>query len=302
MIAELAARQHGVVSLCQLLALGLTHQAVSKRCATGRLHRIHRGVYAVGHSLLTPDGHRMAAVLACGDGAVLGHHAAGRAWGLLGGGPAVIDVIRQGRGSRSLPGINAHSARTLDARDVTRLRGIPITTIARTLLDLATDLDDHRLERACHEAEVLRLFDLHAIRDTLERNNAHRGVGRLRCALRGAWVGHTRSQLEHLFAALVREGEMRLPELNVRVRASNVTYEVDALWRPEKVVVELDGAAVHQTRHAFEADRCRDAALVAAGYVVVRLTWRRITLDPGGVLRELHEILRSRAGLATTAR
>jgi hypothetical protein len=280
-----------VVAAWQLLQLGLSYAAISKRRTAGLLHRIYHGVYSVGHRRLTVDGRRMAAVLAGGPGAALGHHSAGAAWGLLRTTRTRFDVIRPGRGTLHRAGLHVHRTRRLPPADLTTLRGIPITTVARTLLDLGAVLDAHRLERAIHEAEVLGLLDMREIEATIARNNGHRGVGCLRAALAQPSPGTTRTELEDRFLGLCRRAGLPLPALNARIVTPEGTFEVDALWPAEKLIVELDGGAAHRTRRAFEDDRRRDAALAAAGYLVVRLTWRRVTEDAGEVARQLRRIL-----------
>jgi very-short-patch-repair endonuclease len=175
------------------------------------------------------------------------------------------------------------------------LRAIAITTVARTLLDLAAVLDAHRLERALHGAEVLELLDLREIEATIARNPGQRAVGRLRAALAQPSPGATRSQLEKRFLELCHHFDLLLPILNARIATAEGTFEVDTLWPAQKLIVELDGGAVHRTRRAFEEDRRRDAALAAEGYLVVRLTWTRIVEDAEGVVDELRRILAIRA-------
>jgi hypothetical protein len=298
-IAAVAARQHGVVTLAQLRAAGLGDRAVHKRAARGRLHRVHRGVYAVGHPALSADGRRLAAVLACGPGAVLSHRSAAAAWGLRPSSGARLDVstARRGRGGPS--GVALHRVRRLDAADVTRLGPLAITTIARTLVDLAGVLRADALERAVHEAEVARLLDVVAVDAALARAPGRGGAAALRRLLATPSPGPTRSVLEERFLALCRRAEIPLPRLNAHVPTAALgLLEVDALWRPEAVVVELDGAAAHRTRRAFEADRRRDAALAAEGHVVVRLTWQRVTREGDAMASELRRTLaaRGRAG------
>jgi very-short-patch-repair endonuclease len=295
-LAALAARQHGVVSLTQLRELGLSERGAQSRAERGALHRVHRGVYAVGHRLLTSDGARMAAVLACGPGAVLSHRSAAAAWGLRPSSRACAEVTTTHRGRGGRPGIEVRHVRSLVFADVDELRGVPITAVARTLVDLAGVLSADALERAVHEAEVLRFLDAAAVRDAADRAPNRRGSGRLRAALEAGDPGDTRSRLEERFLALCRCGRLPRPRLNVHVALFDRLIEVDALWRPERLVVELDGRAAHRTARAFEADRRRDAALAAEGYVVLRLTWKRLAQEPDAVVRELRTILAARAG------
>jgi very-short-patch-repair endonuclease len=270
-IAEVAARQHGVVTTGQLLSAGIYSSGISNRRAAGRLHRIHRGVYAVGHPNIGNEGRWMAAVLACGDGAVLSHCTAALLWRMLPVTPGAerrdypIDVTLQGgNGRKSRPGIRIHRSTTLSLTDCTRRRGIPVTTPARTLEDLRRVLPDKQFAKALREAEYLGL----AIDSAFKTDR-------------------TRTELEARFMALVRRHRLQWPEVNVRVDR----FEVDFLWRPRRLIVEVDGWESHRTRSAFEEDRARDARLQGLGYQVLRFTWRQIENDPREVARTIRALL-----------
>jgi hypothetical protein len=294
-LAALAARQHGVVSAAQLHALGLGPRGVTHRVAAGRLHRLHRGVYAVGHTALGAGGRRMAAVLACGPGAALSHRSAGAAWGLRPTARARIEVSTPRRARRERPGIEVHRVRNLPAEDVTEVDGVPVTTVARTLVDLAGVLPADALARAVHEAEVLRLLDVAAVEAVLARSGGRRGTGRLRALLAAPATGPVRSVLEERFLALCRGGGLPAPRTNVWLPVDSGLVEVDAFFPHARVVVELDGAAAHRTRRAFDADRRRDSALAARGLLVIRLTWTRVTREREAVVGELRRILALRS-------
>ena len=178
--------------------------------------------------------------------------------------------------------------------DVTTLRAIPITTPARTLVDLASALTPQQLERAVHQAEVLRLLDVTQVRQALLRSG--RRSRHLSSFLSMPSPGPTRSVAEERFLELVTGAGLPRPELKVHLHVGGKLIEVDALWRAQRVVVEIDGAAAHATRRAFEDDRERDARLAVAGFVVVRLTWRRLTTDAEAVTHELHSLVANRAG------
>jgi very-short-patch-repair endonuclease len=288
-IAELAARQHGLVAHWQLLALGVGLRAIKRRLATGRLHRIHLGTYAVGHPLLTPHGRQLAAVLACGPDAVLSHRDAGALWELRPSTRNAVDVTAPGRTRRSRPGITVHRVRGLDPRDTTRRDGIPVTTVARTLLDLAEVLRPRELERAFEEAERLRLLDVNALEKLCRRSPGRHGLRPLTALLaehRGP-APLTRSELESRFLDLCRDAGLPVPRVNVVIAG----LEVDAVWPDQRLVVELDGHAFHQTRAAFERDRLRDTTLQLAGHRVVRVTWRRLTNDPEGLAAAIGSLL-----------
>jgi Transcriptional regulator, AbiEi antitoxin len=175
-LARLAAEQHGVVALRQLPELGLSSSAVRSRVASGRLHRVHRGVYAVGHRVLGVEGRWIAAVLACGRDAVLSHRSAAALWSLRPTTRTAIDVTVPRRVGLSRPGIDVHRATGLEPGDLTRVRGVPCTTVARTLVDLAEVIDRRELARACEQAEVLRRFDARALEGALARTTGRHGA------------------------------------------------------------------------------------------------------------------------------
>ena len=291
-LAALARRQHGVVSLAQLLALGFTASAVRSRVARGRLHRIHRGVYAVGHDRLTRQGRWMAAVLAYGGQAVLSHRSAGGHWELRPDNRWAIDVSVPRPAVHSRRGIQAHITATLTGADVTIHDGIPCTTVARTLLDLSEVVDRRGLERAIDRAEMLRRFDLRAVEDVLARAGGRRGVGVLRSVL-GSWSDHglTETEIEERFFRACDAARLPRPLANAWLRLEDREIKADFLWPAERLVVETDGRATHSTHAAFEEDRRRDQSLVLAGYRVVRFTWRQVTDEPALVAATVRALL-----------
>jgi len=205
-IAEIAQRQHNVIALRQLCALGISTSAVRSRVASGRLHRVHTGVYAVGHAKLTAKGRWLAAVLAGGDGAVLSHRSAGALWGLRPDNRPISDVTSRGRAGRQREGIVGHRGDGLMPLDVTFVDGIPCTSLARTLLDLAEVVDRRSLERVFDRAETLRLLDMGPLEELLERSNGRRGVKLLRIVLAEHDPGSTltESELEELLLGVCR--------------------------------------------------------------------------------------------------
>jgi predicted transcriptional regulator of viral defense system/very-short-patch-repair endonuclease len=272
-VAELAGRQWGVVSLAQVRALGLSDDAVRRRERARRLHRVHRGVYAVGHTVLGREGRRLAAVLACGEGAVLSHRSAAAHWGLLQSDATRIDVTAP-RTRAGDANIRLHHSRSLIARDTTTHQGIPITSVARTLLDLAATVRPDRLERALAQAEHLELYDHRAIEDVLARANGHRGTGALTEAT-AREPQLTASEWEVRLLKLVRTAALPEPLVNLPLDAPDYgECRPDFHWPAHNLIVETDGWNSHRTRAAFERDRAKDAALTAAGYRVVRFTWR----------------------------
>jgi very-short-patch-repair endonuclease len=264
-IARIAGNQHGVVTAAQLRRVGLFPSRVADRVGAGRLHRIHRGVYAVGHPNIGNEGKWMAAVLACSEGAVLSHRSAAALW-RIGRVTMPIDVtVASGNGRATRKGIRLHRSRTLSPADCTLRAGIPVTKPDRTLRDLRRVLPRKQFARALREAEYLGLL-----------------VG-------NTFTGdRTRTDLEAMFLALARHHRLPQPEVNVRVDR----FLVDFLWRREHLIVEVDGWESHRTRSAFEEDRARDARLTLLGYHVLRFTWRQVEDDAARVARTVRELLR----------
>jgi very-short-patch-repair endonuclease len=277
-VMAVAGRQHGCVSLPQLLSAGLRRRAVAHRVERGVLRRLHRGVYLVG-PLEAPLSRFMAAVLAVGDGAVLSHASAAAVWELMPLGTGTVDVTVAASGPRSRPGIRVHRVRNLPADDAARHRNLPLTSPARTLLDLAATLPSRDVARAVETAEQRRLTTHAGLTHHLTRFRASRGAAHLRAALRPT-SQLTRSEAERRFLALVREARLPPPAANTRVGG----HEVDFLWPAKRLIVEIDGYAFHSTRAAFERDRVRDADLHARGYRVLRITPRRLVDEPAAVV------------------
>ena len=285
-LAEIAARQRGLVTNEDLAAVGLGRGAVARRIAAGHLRPLHRGVYALG-PVLAPGARELAAVLSCGSAAVLSHHAAAALWGIRPPQTGDIDVTVT-RQLRPRAGVRIHRARALDPREVTVRAGIPITAPPRTLLDLATVLDERSLARAVEEAEVQRLVR----RDALTVPRGRRGAAALRRVLDLAHEpAFTRSEAEAKLLALIRAARLPTPEVNARIGG----YEVDFLWREQRLVVEVDGFAYHSSREAFERDRRKDADLQALGLRTSRITYRQIAYEPHATIALLATALSMRA-------
>jgi very-short-patch-repair endonuclease len=280
---QLARRQHGALATWQLIAAGLSAAQISRLVARGWLRRAHRGVYLVG-PIHGPLARLMAATLAVGAGALLSHRSATELWGV---GPALyggVEVTSVGRRGLSRDGITVHSARRLDPADVTTHHGIPVTAPGRTLLDLATVVGRRDLARAVEQAEVLDLLRGDWLDPLLTRNPRHRGTKALRAATRAADApAMTRSEAERRLLELVRAAGLPAPEVNRRLHG----YEVDFSWPAHRLVAEVDGYAFHSSRSSFERDRRRDAHLIASGYRVIRITWRRLTGEPEAVVAVL---------------
>jgi very-short-patch-repair endonuclease len=289
-IADIAARQHGVIARAQLLEIGFEPRAIDRRVQAGRLHRQHRGVYLVGHTAAPPKAREMAAVLACGRGAVVSHGSAAYLWCLLPH-PAHerdVDVTIPARDPGKRQGIRTHRVRTLDPRDARSCHAIPITTPARTLLDLAGQASPRELEQALAVAERRRLVRRRDLRDVLGRAGPRHGTALLRSLVEDEGAPPlTRSEAEDRLLALIRAGALPEPDVNVRIGG----HEVDFLWRKERLVVEVDGFGFHSSRASFERDRLRDAELQASGVRVMRVTWRQLTRTRDATLARIARAL-----------
>jgi predicted transcriptional regulator of viral defense system len=293
-LVELANSQWGVVARRQLGSIGLTPTMVRDRLARGSLTRLHRGVYVVGHRQLRPQAHTLAAVLAVGPGAVASHRDAAWLHGLRPGNHRRADVTATRRGVGSSDRIAVHRTTALHADDVTEIDGIPVTSIARTLVDLAAVVPRDHLAKALSEAERLLLLDMRALDRAIERTRHRTGPGhaRLRAVLAdhaAHGVEHDRSKLERRFAALVRDAGLPRPRLNHWIEG----VEVDAVWPRERVAVELDSWTFHRHRRAFQRDREKGNILTAAGWTVLRFTYRDVTERPREVAAQLGPLVRA---------
>lgn len=286
---KLAADQHGVVARFQLLRLGVSSDVLEHRLAAGWLRRLHRGVYLVG-PLAVPHSRELAAVLACGGNAVLSRRHAAWVWQLQarpGDGERVGVIVFRGRAS-SRPGIDVRNVHSLRGDEITVRDGIPITTPARTLYDLAGVAGERELERAVAEALARRLVGRSGLLSLVDRHGGRPGAARLRALIDAASdQALTRSEAEERLLALTRKARMSAPATNARVAG----YEVDFLWRAERLVVEVDGHAYHASSRRFESDRRRDADLLAAGVRVMRVTWHQIVNEPEALLVRLGRAL-----------
>jgi hypothetical protein len=266
-VARLAARQWGVVSAADLRACGLTKQAVWRRVQAGRLHPLYRGVYAVGHTNLPLEGHFLAAVKACGPNGILSHFAAAALYGLVTWDDRYPEITTTR--SAQHRGIRVHRTTTLAARDITRRKNIPITTPARTLIDLSSVLPFKPLRRATREAYALRLVTNATLADAMGRK---RGTARL-ANIVATGVPPTRSELEDAVLDLIVSGGLEPPDVSVPITVGGRRVVPDFRWPEQRLVVEADGAAWHDHRLAREDDAERQAILEADGERVVRVTW-----------------------------
>jgi hypothetical protein len=282
-----------VLTRRQLLDAGVGDDAITYRLRTGGLHRIHRGVYAVGYRSASPLTHAIAAVLVCGPDAVLSHRSAAALWHIGANWPGPVEVTT--RRQRRHDGVIVHRSRTLTPQQTTVHFGIPVTTVARTLIDLGEVLDDRALARAVNDAQIKHRVRLNQVAALLIQHDGRRSQPRLHALLNHS-DAPTRSVLEDTFLAFVECHALPRPEVNQRVAG----YEVDMLWRRQRLIAELDGRRFHEHSRAFEHDRDKDATLLAAGYRVIRVTWQRLARQPEREAERLRALLQSgQAGAGT---
>jgi very-short-patch-repair endonuclease len=281
-LAEMAARSHGVVTRAQLLAAGVTSDEINHRLSLGALLREHRGVYRVGHRAPSVEARYLAAVWACGDTAVLSGRAAAYLWGILKGAAPAPEVTAHSE--RRVTGVTTHRARSIER---TTHRGIPITTVPRTLVDLAAHLPLDALARACHEAGVLHDTTPGQVEAVLAKRPLTKGARNLRAVLRGD-MPVTLSELERRFQKRLREAGLPLPKTNKRAHGRRV----DCRWPDHRLTVELDSYRYHHSRHAWEQDRRREREARARGDEFRRYTYGDVVESPRLMLAELRALLR----------
>ncbi|MDQ3720720.1 MAG: endonuclease domain-containing protein [Actinomycetota bacterium] len=272
--------------------VGLSDHAIEKRLQRERLIAIRRGVYAVGHAHLTAEARWLAAVWACGSTAVLSHRSAAAAWGIRPSSSPTIDVtVRSRTGRADRDGIRLHRVTRLSEDETAEGDGIPVTSWARTILDLAAVLPPRSVERALERSEQLRLFDLNQLDKSLIANAGRPGCAVLRAVLDEGRLGETLTQtkLEEAMFRLCTKSGLPRPEVNVEIG----TYTADFLWREVRLIAETDGFQTHGTRAAFESDRVRDAELMLQGYRVVRFTYWRVLRHRKAVAAILRQLLTS---------
>jgi len=290
-VRRLAEAQHGLVARRQLLDRGMSAAQVRSWLARGRLVRRSRGVYAVGHALPSRRGRWMAAVLACGDGAVLSHRAAAALWGLRTWSGGQVEVtVPLGGARRPGDGIRVRESGIAGARFGTVVDGIPVTAVAWTLLDLAAVVRPHQLRRAVEQADQLELFDLRAVDAALEVDPGRPGSPALAALLRDMrahGVTLTRSDVEAMVLQLCLDHDLPRPQVN---RYENGT-EVDFRWPDRRLRVEVDGWSFHRSRRAFADDRARDRLALQAGWRVARYPAHEVLQAPAAVAAELATLL-----------
>jgi very-short-patch-repair endonuclease len=292
-MAELASAQHGLLTRSQLLAIGIAPGSVRQKVRTKRLRPVQRGVYRLG-PLVSAHEREMGAILACGPHAVVSHESAAVLRLLLAKQrvPTVVDVTLRLTDRRRRPGIRVHCSMTLEPDEISAVEGIPVTTAARTLLDLAGVVAPRTLEAAIARAERRGLASIEQIIALIERHPRRPGIRLLRALLeRGKTLALTESNAEERFLGLVEKTRLPRPETNVDVAG----HIVDFLWRRERVVVEVDGFAFHSSRRQFENDRSRDGHLSALGYQVIRVTWQQISAEPVAMMVRVAQTLTAAA-------
>lgn len=273
---ELARAQHWVIARRQLLELGFHRKAIEHRLATGRLHRVYRGVYAVGRRALTQEGRWMAAILACGANAVLSHESAAQLLGILEHYRGPIHISLLAHSTRSRPGIEVHLPKSRTVEETGHCRGIRVTSPVRTLIDLAADLPRHELEEAVNRADKLDLADPETLRTALDEYRGRPGVHALRTLLHRQAFRLSDSELERRLLRIVRRTGLPMPETQVWVNG----YRVDAYYLELGLVIEADSLRYHRTAAEQLEDRRRDQAHAAAGLERLRVTHHQVRYEP----------------------
>lgn len=292
-IAWIANRQHGLISLEQLEGIGMDRRTAAAREQSGRLHRIHRGVYSVGHVGSTPEAAFLAGVLACGPGTVLSHGSAATLWGFWKTDDTAIHVIAPNRRGRSPTGIVSHRDGWLPSSDRTEFHRVPCATVVRTLLDLAAILPPWELRKALGEAEAMRLVNHRQLRLQIGRGRGRRGVARLRRLLDEIHpqTKHSRSELERMFLHVCLQVGLPQPEVNVSLQVEGRKLKPDFLWREQRLIFEADSRRFHDTDTAFVDDRRREQRLQVAGWRVSRFTWEQVEFEPHALAETVWRLL-----------
>ena len=295
-VADLASAQGGAVSLGQLRDAGISRRNASHLASGGRLHRIHRGVYTVGHRSISRQTHLRAAVLACGEGAVVSHLTAAAFHGLRDQWPVLIDVTVPVEAGRKIDGIRCRRCRYPEPEEVEAVNGVAVTTVARTLVDLAGILSSKTLRKAVGRAAIRKKLDLEAVDLAIHGAKRRRGLKALELALipyRSAdgKPPDVRSDFETLVLPELVEAGLPRPGCNVPLHVDGERFLVDFLWDLARVVVETDGRETHETPTAFQDDRRRDQVLAAAGYRILRVTWEQLHGERDAVIRRVRRTL-----------
>jgi very-short-patch-repair endonuclease len=284
----------GLVTIAQLRALGVTDASLARATAGGRLHPVFHGVYSVGHRYLTPQARLLAATLACAEGSVVSHGTAAWLYGMNDWWPEEIDVIAPVEAGRKIPGIKRRFVPAPGGEEIWSRSGVPVTSPARTIVDYAGISNAKGLGALIEQASVLGLLDVAAIALVLD-GPRRRGAKQLRRAL-GPWQRYRpgikiRSRMEAKLLPLLTEAALPIPETNAKVRAGGKSYEVDFLWRRQKLVIETDGGQFHDNPAAGSRDSERNHALSEAGYRIPRLGWDDLRDMPDRTMAEIRRAL-----------
>ncbi len=299
-LARIATQQGGPVSLEQLFDTGVSGNAAAKRARRGSLHRVHRGVYAVGHRSITRAAALRAALLACGDRAVVSHGTAAAFWGLRDKWPVLVDVTVPNQRGRKIDGVRCRRCHYPGPHEVTIEHGIACTTPARTLVDMAGLLGTPSLRRMVERAAVVKRLNIGALDAALREARGRRGVKALR-AIVDEWrtdagaVPNVRSDFEALVLPRLIALGLPRPSCNEVLRLGGERLEVDFLWKEQRLVVEADGRQTHETPVAFQRDRRRDQLLLADGYRVARATWDQVHGELEAVVERIADALEAGA-------
>lgn len=290
--ARIATRQKGIAARRQLLAAGLRRHVIDYLAGSGFLHPIFRGVYAVGHLALPAYAREQAALLACGEPALIVDRSALHLWGILEASPSEVHVAPIGHHCRKRQGIHLHRPADIDSRDIRRRHGLPVTSPARTAIDLAATAAPQELEDAVAEMRARRLVKDRELEAALQRAGRIPGAAAMRAFLKAEnGPSITRSVAERHFRRYLNAAHLPQPQTNQPIAG----YNADFLWHAEKVVLEIDSWQFHGHRRAFERDRRKDMALADAGYHVIRVTWRQFTEEPLALIAHIARALDRRA-------
>jgi Transcriptional regulator, AbiEi antitoxin/REase_MTES_1575 len=293
-VALIAADQHGQITRRQLRACGLDDKAIARRVSSGRLHRVYRGVYAVGHAGVTIEGRFMAAVLACGATACLSHLSAAAHLEFMPWEERLPEVTILGTSRRRVDGLLVHNARSLHWRDTMLHKGVRVTSPARTLLDVAMVLPPKALQRAARRAQASHRVSVRQLLECIERSNGHPGTSWLKAVIADG-PAPTRSELEDLLLDLLDAAAIERPEINAPLRFDAATIVPDFLWRTKRVAIEADSERWHGHKLTREHDAAKQAILEAHGWRVLRIDYQQVERSPQQTLTRI------RAALATLA-
>jgi REase_MTES_1575/Transcriptional regulator, AbiEi antitoxin len=289
-VARFAGARDGVITLAELHDCGISRHGVASRVRAGRLHRLHRGVYAVGHPRVSLRGRFRAAVLAAPDGAALSNFAAAALWTFIPWAERLVEVTIRGTGTRRIEGVRVHRSQSLQRCDVRSIAGIPVTSPARTLLDLAAGMSAKALRRAARQAQALRLVSVRELLEICDRCAGHRGAAKLRAVVADG-PAPTASPLEDDLLDLLDGAGIQRPEINAPLRLADLTIIPDYLWRERRLAIEADSVTWHEHKLVREHDADKQAILEAHGYRVVRITHAQLVRRPEQTLARIRAAL-----------